>query len=91
MRHVESFRKAVADLLAELKARGPPADDDHSIGALLLKIVDPNTGDAPAVMSCNVNGSHSLLPGPSLVEKMKPVTARVDTHTDRICCRERPV
>ena len=72
MRHVESFRKAVADLLAELKARGPPADDDHSIGALLLKIVDPNTGDAPGamLMSCNVNGSHSLLPGPSLVEKM---------------------
>ena len=57
MRHVESFRKAIADLLAELRARAPPADDDHSLGVLLLKIVDPNTGDAQAimVMSCNVN------------------------------------
>ena len=38
------FRRIMADLLAEIKARGPPQDSDVSVAAHLLRISDPATG-----------------------------------------------
>ncbi|KAK9807492.1 hypothetical protein WJX72_000759 [[Myrmecia] bisecta] len=40
------FRKIMADLLVEIKARGEPSDDDTSIATHLLRIRDPATGKA---------------------------------------------
>ena len=34
----------IADLAAEIKARGPPKADDMSIAARLLRLTDPTTG-----------------------------------------------
>ena len=39
-----TFRRMMAELLAEVHARGPPADDDPTIAAHLLRIRDPVTG-----------------------------------------------
>lgn len=45
MRHAHEFQKAIKAVLADLKNRGPPAADDYSIGALLLKATDTKTGN----------------------------------------------
>ena len=34
----------IADLVAEIEARGPPKDDDMSIAARLMRLTDPQTG-----------------------------------------------
>lgn len=38
------FQRRMEGLLASLRARGPPADDDNSIAAHLLRLRDPVTG-----------------------------------------------
>ena len=38
------FRQIMADLLKEIKARGPLQDSDVSVAAHLLRILDPKTG-----------------------------------------------
>ena len=42
----DEFRLVCTDILSSLRARDPPSADDCSVGAQLLKIVDPNTGAA---------------------------------------------
>lgn len=44
MADLRAFHKIVEGLLADLRARGPPADDDTSIAAHLMRIRDPATG-----------------------------------------------
>ena len=39
-----AFRAKMVDLLHEVKAQGPVRDDDVSIAAHLLRLVDPATG-----------------------------------------------
>ncbi|DBB04195.1 TPA: hypothetical protein ACH3X1_013234 [Trebouxia sp. C0004] len=41
---MQRFQTIMQNLLQELKARGPPADDDDSLAAHLLRIRDPGTG-----------------------------------------------
>ena len=41
---IREFRAIIAGLVAEMKARGLPPTGDSSIGAQLLRIVDPKTG-----------------------------------------------
>ncbi|GAB4815786.1 hypothetical protein N2152v2_002832 [Parachlorella kessleri] len=43
-RHFRAFQSHMVQLLDTLKARGPPADDDASLGAHLLRLQDPLTG-----------------------------------------------
>ncbi|GAB4816064.1 hypothetical protein N2152v2_003110 [Parachlorella kessleri] len=43
-RHFAGFRAHMERLLALLKAKGPPAESDMSIGAHLLRLKDPHTG-----------------------------------------------
>ena len=38
------FQQSMRDLVAEVKARGPPAPEDPSIAAHLLRLEDPDTG-----------------------------------------------
>lgn len=38
MQRVSAFRSYMADLVQRVKARGPPADDDVSIAAHLLRV-----------------------------------------------------
>lgn len=44
MRDLRAFHKIVEGLLADLRARGPPSDDDTTIAAHLMRIRDPATG-----------------------------------------------
>ena len=37
------YQQAMRDLLNEVKARGPPTEDDPSIAAHLLRLRDPDT------------------------------------------------
>ncbi len=46
--HLGAMHKQMRGLLEEIKARGPPADDDTSVAAHLLRIRDPATGQAGA-------------------------------------------
>ena len=48
MQHALEFQKAIKEVLANLRAKGPLSADDYSIGALLLKAMDPKTGSASA-------------------------------------------
>ncbi|KAK9819280.1 hypothetical protein WJX81_006108 [Elliptochloris bilobata] len=41
---LQRYQRVVEDLLAQLRARGPPVKDDTTIAAHLLRIVDPATG-----------------------------------------------
>ncbi|KAK9819257.1 hypothetical protein WJX81_005098 [Elliptochloris bilobata] len=43
-RDLNAFHSMIRVLLAELRARGPPADDDTTIAAHLLRMRDPATG-----------------------------------------------
>ncbi len=42
--HLHEMHAAMRALLEDIKARGPPADEDKSIAAHLLRIRDPQTG-----------------------------------------------
>ncbi len=41
------YKRHMRELVAEVKARGPPSADDESIAAHLLRLRDPSRGDAP--------------------------------------------
>ena len=43
-RDLHAFQDMMRGLLAEICARGPPADDDTTIAAHLLRMRDPATG-----------------------------------------------
>ena len=42
-----TFRRIMADLLADIKKRGEPPETDTTIAAHLLRIRDPHTGTMP--------------------------------------------
>ena len=41
------YKRHMRELVAEVKARGPPSQDDESIAAHLLRLRDPSKGDLP--------------------------------------------
>ena len=41
---MQRFQQEMRQLVAELKARGPPSADDVSVAAHLLRLTDPSTG-----------------------------------------------
>ena len=41
---ITRMERIIGDLAAEVQARGPPAHDDMSIAARLLRLSDPTTG-----------------------------------------------
>ena len=43
-----TFRRIMADLLADIKKRGEPPETDTTIAAHLLRIRDPHTGTLPS-------------------------------------------
>ena len=43
------YKRHMRELVAEVKARGPPAADDESIAAHLLRLRDPRNSDQPAL------------------------------------------
>ena len=43
----KTYKLHMRELVAEVKARGPPAADDESIAAHLLRLRDPSDGDKP--------------------------------------------
>ncbi len=43
---MDDYGKIIADIVKEMKARGPPQSNDMSVGAQLLRAKDPATGKA---------------------------------------------
>ena len=41
---MQTFQQEMRELVAELKARGPPPEEDVSVAAHLLRLTDPTTG-----------------------------------------------